>query len=132
MVLVVLSSAQAAWASFNDSTTATAIYSSDVLAPPTDLTAAVGACSTLSGDGIVLSWTATPSSWAGGYEIARSLTVGGPYTVIAAVSGVTTTSYDDGPLSFSTTYYYAVRSTRNVWRSTDVMASRTTRSALCT
>lgn len=131
MMFGVLASAQVAWASFNDSATASASYTAGVLAAPTSPAAAAGTCTVGTGDRTVLSWTATTSSWATGYEIARSTTAGGPYTVIATVSGVSTTTYTDGPLAFSTTFYYAIRSTKNVWRSTDATVSRKTKSTLC-
>lgn len=131
LVLVAMTSARAAWASFNDSSSASAAYSTDVLAAPTNPAAGPGTCTAFSNDRIILTWTATTSTWADGYEIARSLVPGGPYTVIGTVSGVASTTYNDGPLAFSTTYYYAIRSTRNAWRSTDATVSRTTRSSLC-
>ncbi|MFZ6004556.1 MAG: hypothetical protein ACOYXM_11565 [Actinomycetota bacterium] len=129
--LAVLASAQVAWASFDDSAQASATYSTDTLAAPTSPTAGPGTCTAFSNDRIILSWTATTSTWADGYEIARSLTPGGPYTVIGTVTGVGTTTYNDGPLAFSTTYHYAIRSTRNLWRSANATVSRTTRSSLC-
>lgn len=131
VVLTVLASATTAWAAFNDSTTASATYTSDTLSPPADLSAAAGTCTLGTSDRIVLSWKVTTSSWATGYEVARSTTAGGPYTVIATVSGVATVTYTNGPLAFSTTYYYAVRSMKSSWRSTDATASRTTRNTVC-
>lgn len=131
VALVGLVSSQVAWAAFGDTAQASATYSTDSLAGPTSPSAGPGTCTVFSNDRIVLSWTATSSTWADGYEIARSLIPGGPYTVIGTVSGVGTTNYNDGPLAFSTTYYYAIRSTRNLWRSEDATVSRTTRSSLC-
>lgn len=117
-------------AAFHDATVATGAVTTDVLLPPTTLTAGPGTCTPLSGDRIALSWTASASTWRDGYEIARATSAGGPYTVIATVAAGATT-YTDGPLSFSTTYHYAVRATRHAWRSSDVTASRTTRNGLC-
>lgn len=71
-------------------------------APPTGLTA------TGLGTRISLSWTGSPG--AAGYNVKRSLTRGGPYTVI--VSGVAGTAYPDTGLAARTTYYYVV-SARN-------------------
>lgn len=118
-------------AAFNDVAVAGASYTSGVLAPPTSPSATGGSCSTVTGDRIVLTWTATPTAWASGYEIARRTASADAYTVIATVAGRTTTTYTDGPLFFSTTYHYAIRSTRHGWRSTDAIVSRTTRSAFC-
>lgn len=125
-----VSSAQVAWASFAASSSATAAYTSGALAAPTNPAASPGTCSPFSGDRIVLTWTATTTVSADGYEIARSTTTGGPYTVVATVPAATT-AYTDGPLSFSTAYYYAIRSTKYTWRSPDATVSRTTRSSLC-
>lgn len=68
------------------------------LAPPTGLTA------TGSNAQVALSWTA--SSGASGYNIYRSTTSGGPYTVIQ--SGVESTTYTDTGVTNGTTYYYVV------------------------
>jgi len=129
--LVVLSSAQVARAAFTDASAAVTTYTADVLAPATNPAAAAGTCSSVTGDRIVLSWTATTSTWATGYEIARSTTAGGPYTVVGTASGAGTTTYTDAGLAFSTTYYYAIRSMRNSWRGTNATTSRTTRNTLC-
>lgn len=79
----------------------------------------------------MLTWTATTSTWATGYEIARSTTSGGPYTVIATVSGIGTTTYTDSPPAYLTTYFYAIRSAQNAWRSANATTSRRTKSVLC-
>lgn len=129
---VVLWSSPGAWALLADSTTASASYSTATLAAPTASGASAGTCVALVGDRIVVNWTATASTWAAGYEIARSTASGGPYSVIGTVSGRSTTSYNDGPLSFSTTYHYVVRAAKGAWRSIDsAQVSRTTRTALC-
>ncbi|MGQ0831874.1 MAG: hypothetical protein ACT4OV_09370 [Microthrixaceae bacterium] len=131
IVIGALASTHVASAAFTDGTTASASYSAGALAAPTSPSATAGTCSTITGDRTVLSWTASTSSWASGYEIARSTTSGGPYTVIATVSGVSTTTYTDAPPAFSTTYYYAIRSTKHAWRSANATTSRTTKSSLC-
>lgn len=130
-LLAVVGSATVAGASFTDAGSASATVTADVLAPATHPSAAPGSCSAFSGDRTVLSWTATASSWATGYEVGRSITAGGPYTVVATVSGVATTTYTDSPPAFSTTYYYAISAMRNTWRSTNATTSRTTKSSLC-
>jgi glucuronoarabinoxylan endo-1,4-beta-xylanase len=56
---------------------------------------------------ISLTWSAVTN--AASYTVQRSLTNGGPYTVIA--SGLTSTSFLDGGLDFGTMYYYVVTAT---------------------
>jgi hypothetical protein len=68
-----------------------------LLAAPTNLMATAG-----SGQ-VGLSWSA--SSGATSYNVKRSTTSGGPYTIVASP---TTTSYTDGGLTNGTTYYYVV------------------------
>lgn len=122
----------AAWALWTDDATASASYTTASLAAPTNPATAAGVCTLVVGDRIDVSWTATASTWADGYEVLRSTTAGGPYSVAGTVVGQAVTTYTDGPLAFSTTYYYVVRSTKNNWRSADTAeVSRTTRSAVC-
>jgi kumamolisin len=59
---------------------------------------------TLSGKSVVLRWTA--ATYASSYNIERSTTNGGPYTVIK--SGVTTAAYTDSTGVSGATYYYVV------------------------
>jgi hypothetical protein len=48
------------------------------------------------------------------------------------VSGRNTTTFTDSTVSFSTTYYYVVQSTKNNWRSVNsTQVSITTPSSLC-
>lgn len=117
-------------AAFDDSAAATMVVTSDVLLPATSPAAGAGTCTPLATDRTVLTWTASVSPWADGYEIARRTGSSGPYTVIATVSAVTTT-YTDSSLAFSTTYHYAIRAKRNAWRSADATTSRTTRNTFC-
>lgn len=91
-------------------------FSTAALQPPTGLSATAG-CQLLAPK-ITLTWTATTSTFADGYDVYRSTTNGGPYTQIAHVSGRTTTSYvDAGSLSTNTTYYYVLRATAHGWSS---------------
>lgn len=108
--------AQHAVAAFIESADATTAFSSDTLAPPSNPTVANAGCVLLKPSAQV-SWTATPSTWADGYDVGRSLTAGGPYTSVATVSGQSTTSYTDEGLSMATKYYYVVRATKAGWRS---------------
>lgn len=133
VLLVVIVWATTAAASFLDSGQASHTLSTDSLAAPTSPATAHGTCIPAVSASIVVSWTATSSSWADGYEILRSLVAGGPYSAVGTVSGQSTTSYSDGPLLFSTTYGYVVRATKGAWRSSETSeVARTTRSVLCT
>jgi hypothetical protein len=106
--------------------------STGTLAAPTGLSAATGTCVILTSTQVNLSWTATSSTFADGYQILRSTTNGGPYTIIASVSGRSTTTFVDTTVAFSTTYYYVVKATRNLWRSTQSnQASVTTQTLVC-
>lgn len=71
---------------------------SGTVSAPTNLTATAGDSQ------VALSWTAV--SGAAGYNLKRSITVGGPYTTIAANS--TAASYNDNTVTNGITYYYVV------------------------
>lgn len=106
--------------------------SSATLAAPSGLGAVNQNCVTLTSTQVKLTWTATSSTWADGYEIFRSLVNGGPYTSKGTVSGQSTVTWTDTTPLFSTTYYYVVQATKNNWRSANSnQASITTPSALC-
>ena len=98
-----------ALASFVTGATATSTLSTDTLAPPSNLTA--GLC--LVG-AVTLSWTATPSTWADGYELRWGTTSGGPYPNSTTI--LTTTKLVTG-LSLLTTHYFVVRAYDGGWRS---------------
>ena len=83
------------------------------LYPPTlnSATRRVGVC------GVTLSWTAPalglgPSS----YDVYRSTTSGGPYSLVTNVPGSQTT-VTDGTVAANTTYYYVMKSGFGSWRS---------------
>ena len=65
------------------------LFTTDTLDPPSGLAAEDA------GLEIDLNWTATPDTYADGYEILRSETSGSGYSVIDTVAGVATTSYTD-------------------------------------
>lgn len=94
------------------------------VAPPGNVTATFD-CGTLGlGKGILVEWDAV--SDVDGYEVARSTTSGGSYSVIANVDA-STTDYFDTDVENSTTYYYVVRSVGGDWVSEDsAEASETT------
>lgn len=87
------------------------------LEPPGAPTASIGECIAGVSIKVNLSWSATASEFAEGYDISRSTTPGGPYSKVGAVIGVGTTTLIDTSADFLTTYYYVVQATKNNWRS---------------
>jgi hypothetical protein len=106
--------------------------STGTLAAPTGLGAQNVNCQVATSTKVNLTWTATASTWADGYEVFRSGTSGGPYTSFGTVSGQSTVTYTDSTVTFSTTYYYVVQATKNSWRSPNSnQATITTPTVLC-
>lgn len=68
-----------------------------------------------------LSWTVSPSSWAGGYEFTRE--AGGGVQETQPVTGVATTSATSGPLVNGTSYTFRLSTSRGTWRSSAVTAA---------
>lgn len=131
-VTSVLVTASVALAQFANNDSAALAVSTDTLQPPTNPSTAAGPCTAGIAASIVVSWTATPSTWADGYEVLGSLVSGGPYTTVGTVSGRNTTSYTVTGLAFATTYYYVVKATKGNWRSVATsQVSRTTLNPLC-
>lgn len=99
-------------ATFRPTTAASNTVSTATLQPPTGL----GGTTSCSGPGTAqasLTWTATASAFADGYDVYRGTSNGGPYSNIAHVSGGATASYaDPGPLADGNKhYYYVLKST---------------------
>jgi len=131
-VVALVITASVALAQLADSDSAANTIATDTLQPPTNPATAAGPCTAGVTASIVVSWTATPSTWADGYEVLGSLVSGGPYTTVGTVSGVNTTSYTVTGLAFVTTYHYVVKATKGNWRSTaTAQVSRTTPNPLC-
>lgn len=128
-----VAAAQPVLATFLDSDASAAqVISSGVLMAPTTPVAGLGTCTPADTDRIVVTWTATSSQKAAGYEILRSTTAGGPYNVAGTVSGVETTTFTDSSLAWSTTYHYRVRATKHLWRSASTdEVQQTTRTQIC-
>jgi hypothetical protein len=104
--------------------------SAGTLAPPTGTDACV---LLLPATQVRVTWTATPSTFADGYEVFRSATDGGPYTSVGTVGGQATTTFTDTTATVLTTYYFVVQSTRHLWRSVDsTQAAATVPLSLCT
>jgi hypothetical protein len=91
-------------AAFTGSATATTSFTSYSLAAPTGL----GASGTST---VSLSWTATSSGLASGTRVFRGTASGGPYTQIAQIAGLATTSTTDSP--GAGTFYYVVKAYYN-------------------
>lgn len=115
IVVFVSSPALAAWGTGPVNTVQT--LSAATLAAPTGAVAVNGTCVARTSWHVNVSWTATTSTVADGYEILRSTTTGGPYTPVGTVAGRTTTTFTDTSPAANTTYFYVVQATRNLWRS---------------
>ncbi len=86
------------------------ISTSSVLAP-------TGLAASGSGSSVTLTWTATASTFAAGYDVLRSTTSGGPYTPIAQVTPRTTVTFADSTVTTGVTYYYVLRAYYQSWTS---------------
>lgn len=100
-------------ASYNgNSKNPTNVTANAVLAPPTLLTASI------SGNSIILNWTATASTWATGYVVYRSTTAGSGYAQIGSnITPYTNTTYTDSTATPGVAYYYVLRSYYQSWTS---------------
>ena len=117
-VALTLPGGQMTLALATDTETVAAIITADTLNPPTNL-----ACSGLPNCTVTfltkptLTWTATPDTYATGYQVWRSTSSGSGYTQVASVTPQTTTTWTDTTVSALTTYYYVVRAVANSWTS---------------
>jgi hypothetical protein len=98
-------------ARLTDGDTMTAALSTDTLNPPTSLAATDGTSA-------LLTWVATPDTYAAGYELQRAMVSGGPYALVSTITPRTTVTASDTPAS-SGTYYYILQSVFQNWRSVD-------------
>lgn len=132
VLTAILAVSSVALAQLVDTGAATHTVSTDTLLPPTNPSTAHGPCTGGVSTSVTVNWTASPSTWADGYEVLGSLVAGGPYAAVGTVSGAATTSYTVTGLGFLTTHHYVVRATKGNWRSsTTSEVSRTTLSPLC-
>jgi len=94
--------------------------------------AGVGSCTNIVlGPRVILTWTATPSVFASGYDVLRSTTNGGPYTVVGFASGRNTVTYTDTTVAGNTTYYYRLRAVIGSWKSPNTAQVTATTPLLC-
>lgn len=129
---VVLFTGTEAWAAFDSSQSAGHSLSTAVLAPPSNPTASTASCLLGLTATATVSWTASTSTWADGYEVLTSSISGGPYTVARTVSGASTTTAQITSLGLGTTTYIVVRATKQAWRSvTTPQIAYKAPSALC-
>ena len=96
-------------AAFAEQDTSTVSFSTDTLAPPTNVAATpVGLTANLT-------WIPSADAYAAGYQIWRSTTSGGPYTLVGTVTPGSASSASDAPgLGI---FYYVLRSTFQNWDS---------------
>jgi hypothetical protein len=125
-LLLVVAVGGPALGSFADSATAASTLRTTQLAAPTGLSA-TGGCST----GIpklprvTLSWTATTSTFATGYDVYRAVG-GGTQTLLTTLSPRTVASYVDSAVIVATSYTYSVRTRYALWSKASSNASATT------
>jgi hypothetical protein len=105
-------------------------FSTASLTAPTGL-AASSACEAGPTARANLSWTASPDAFAGGYDVYRAASGGGPYSKIAHVAGGGATGYQDPGLQTATTYFYVVQATASGWTSPDSNQAQTTTPGSC-
>ena len=130
--VLVVASTGAAFGLFTAMASGSQQFSTATLDPPAGPATEAGTCDPDAADEIVVSWTPTTSTWADGYEVLRSPSDAGPFTVVGTAYGLQAATFTDSGLSFSTTFYYQVRARKLDWRSTPtVTVSRTTRTTQC-
>lgn len=104
--------------------------STATLQPPTGLSA-LASCDGADSAKIELSWTASASSFADGYDVYRSAVDVGPYTKIDHITGRATVGYANWGLTTNSTYFYVLQSTAQYWTSTDSNQAGATTPATC-
>lgn len=99
-----------ALAAYLDTATASGAWTvtTETLQPPSGLTS--GGC--LLGT-VTLTWNASPTTWAEGYQVRWSTSNGGPYNLGPLTTALTTRAVTG--LSALTTYYFVVRAYRGAW-----------------
>jgi hypothetical protein len=108
-ILVMGVSAQRTLAQFTDLDASAASFSTDTLAPPTNLAAApIGLTARLT-------WTPSVDGYTAGYQIWRSTTSGSGYALVGTVTPGTASSANDA--AGVGLFYYVLRSYYQNWRS---------------
>lgn len=115
-----------AWAAFQQQATAQSTFSTDVMQPPTNLSASANCTGALLDiEGVSLTWTATPTTWATGQEVRIATTSAGPWSTLATVAR-TATSYSANNLLPLTTYWFEIRAVSGSWSAPSSVVSRAT------
>lgn len=122
VVAVLLSArlSQAALAGFTDQTAASISVSTAALSAPTN-PSAVASCVLLT-PRVTVSWTASTSNFASGYQIYRRLSAGGSFALVGSVSGVSSTSYVDTTVLLGGEHVYVVHVVRENWSAASAQA----------
>jgi len=121
-----------AFATFGSAPTPpTMSVSSATLAAPTGLSATVDCQLIVLLPQVHLNWTATTSSFATGYQVFRSGSSGGPYSLVSTITGIATTSFLNTGLALGGTYYYVVKATKGNWTSANSSQIGVTAPAIC-
>jgi hypothetical protein len=101
-----------------DTETVASTITADTLNPPTILQCTgLPNCTVTFVTKPTLTWTATPDTYATGYQVWRSTTSGSGYAQVASVTPRTTTTWTDTTVAPLTTYYYVVRAVAGSWTS---------------
>ncbi len=108
LLIAMAGAAPVSLARFTSSRDATATLATAVVTAPANLAGSGGAMATLS-------WTASTSAFADGYDVLRSSTSGSGYTQVGTVTPAAATSTTDNPPAG--TWYYVLRTRSGAWTS---------------
>ncbi|MBA3552742.1 MAG: hypothetical protein H0W27_07720, partial [Actinobacteria bacterium] len=92
---------------------------------------ATGRCDGFLSAAVTLRWTTSSSLGTDGYELFRRTSPEAPYQSLGVVFGREATRFTDNDLGVGTTYYYAIRSTSEARRSTDLVEQSARTPFLC-
>lgn len=125
-LLLLLLVAGPALGSFADGSTAASTLRTTSLSAPTGLSASGGCSGGLPKlPRVTLSWTATTTPFATGYDVYRGIGAGSQ-TLLTTLSPRTVTSYVDSAVLVATSYSYSVRTRYLSWSKASSTASATT------
>ena len=124
--LTAVAGAPAAWGTFTGQASASQVISTGAAPqPPSGLSVSTSCGGLLSFTAkAVLTWTATPSTYASGYVIERYK--GTTLQVTAHVSPRTATTYTDQSLPTGTTFTWRMRAEVHLWTSAQIQVSGAT------